>query len=309
MGAVTAGLLARGTAAAPPPKGIVLTPIGVYRSSHFNAGGAEIAAYDAATKRVFIVNLADQRVDVVDISAPASPFLADVIDITPWGAQANSVAVHDGVVAVAIEALVKTDPGTVAFFTAAGVPLSAVTVGALPDMLTFTPNGQLVLDGQRGRAKQLQPGRLRRSGRQREHHRPARRRRRGLTQADVTTAGFTAFNSAVLDPSIRIYGPNATVGSGPRAGIHRRLTRLPHRVGDAAGKQRTRDRWTCARNEVTTLVGLGFKDHSLPGNGLDSSDRDGHAINIQTRPVSRYVSARRHRQLPPAGTDLPDHRQ
>jgi DNA-binding beta-propeller fold protein YncE len=133
------------TAAAPAPKSIVLTPIGVYRSSHFDGGGAEIAAYDSATQRVFVVNLAHRRVDVLNISNPAAPFLADFIDIAPWGSQANSVAVRDGLVAVAIEGVIKTDPGTVAFFTAAGVYLSAVTVGALPDMLTLTPNGQLVL--------------------------------------------------------------------------------------------------------------------------------------------------------------------
>jgi hypothetical protein len=39
------------------------------------------------------------------------------------------------------------------------------------------------------------------------------------------------------------------------------------------------------QKRVTALVGLGFKDHSLTGNGLDSSDRDGHGINIQPRPV------------------------
>ncbi|MGK7886093.1 MAG: choice-of-anchor I family protein, partial [Crocosphaera sp.] len=35
---------------------------------------------------------------------------------------------------------------------------------------------------------------------------------------------------------------------------------------------------------VTDVLPLGFKDHSLPGNGLDASDRDGE-INIQNLPV------------------------
>src|SRR5687768_12862714 len=67
LAAASAGFLDRGSAAAPSPKGLELTPIGVYRSSHFDQGGSEIAAYDPATKRVFTVNLADRRVDVLDI--------------------------------------------------------------------------------------------------------------------------------------------------------------------------------------------------------------------------------------------------
>lgn len=35
----------------------------------------------------------------------------------------------------------------------------------------------------------------------------------------------------------------------------------------------------------TDLIGLGFKDHSAAGNGLDASDRDGPSINIANWPV------------------------
>lgn len=48
-------------------KSITLTPIGRY-----NAGGgierAEIAAYDPATRRVFAINPAQSRLDVLDLS-------------------------------------------------------------------------------------------------------------------------------------------------------------------------------------------------------------------------------------------------
>jgi hypothetical protein len=39
-----------------------------------------------------------------------------------------------------------------------------------------------------------------------------------------------------------------------------------------------------AAEKITRLIGLGFKDHSQPGNGLDASDRDGN-IQIQTYPL------------------------
>ena len=59
---------------APPPKELTLAPIGVYRTGWFDQGGSEIAAYDPETKRLFSVNLKDQRVDVIDMSNPASRF-------------------------------------------------------------------------------------------------------------------------------------------------------------------------------------------------------------------------------------------
>jgi hypothetical protein len=97
-------------------KAITLTPIGRYSAG---AGGtrAEIAAYDPATKRIFAINLALLRVDVLDISDPAAPVLEFTI---PLIGAPNSIAIRDGVVAVAIENAVKTNPGFVQFFTTGG---------------------------------------------------------------------------------------------------------------------------------------------------------------------------------------------
>jgi hypothetical protein len=93
--AVAAVVVSTPVSGEPSSKGIALTPIGVYRTGHFDGGGAEIAAYDPQTHRVFVVNLEDQSVDVLDISDPAEPSLRFSIDVTPYGSQANSVAVHD----------------------------------------------------------------------------------------------------------------------------------------------------------------------------------------------------------------------
>jgi hypothetical protein len=60
------------------------------------------------------------------------------------------VAIEDGLVAVAIEAPVKTDAGLVAFYDASGRPLAQVRVGAQPDMLTFTHDGKHVVVANEG---------------------------------------------------------------------------------------------------------------------------------------------------------------
>jgi len=130
-------------------KAITLTAIGSYSAG---PGGkrAEIAAYDPDTKRIFAINLALLRIDVLDISDPAAPALEFTV---PLAGAPNSVAIRDGVVAVAIENVVKTSPGFVQFFTTGGLLLSTVTVRALPDMITFTPNGKYVLVANEGRTE------------------------------------------------------------------------------------------------------------------------------------------------------------
>ena len=122
------------------PRSLTMEKIGTYDGAVL--GAAEITAFDSASKRLFVVNGANRSVDVLDLSAPSAPKLIGTIDISSLGGGVNSVAVHDGLVALAIEGSVKTALGSVAFFNAADLKLlHSVTVGALPDMLVFTPDG------------------------------------------------------------------------------------------------------------------------------------------------------------------------
>jgi hypothetical protein len=57
--------------------------------------------------------------------------------MTEIGASANSVAVKNGIIAVAIENADKQAFGIVAFFNTEGELLNQVTVGALPNMVTL----------------------------------------------------------------------------------------------------------------------------------------------------------------------------
>ena len=105
----------------------------------------------------------------------------------------------------------------------------------------------------------------------------------GVATPTVATATFTAFNNVPLDSSIRIFGPNATVAQDLE----------PESIAVSADS--TTAYVTLQENNamavvdiasatVTQLVGLGFKDHSQPGFGLDASDQDG-ANNIANWPL------------------------
>jgi len=176
---------------------ITLNRIGTYASGLFEAGGAEIVAHDPRTQRLFVVNAQSAGLDVLSIANPAAPTKVGEIDLKPHGAVADSVAVHDSIIAVAVENVVKTDPGVVVFFDRKLKFLSKVTVGALPDMLTFTPNSRYVLvanEGEPNSAYSIDPeGSV--------SIIDLRRGAKGLRQTDVRTAAFGAFNNATLDPS------------------------------------------------------------------------------------------------------------
>ena len=89
------------------PKGVWLKPLGAFKSGLFDEGAVEIAAFDAATARVFVTYAERPYVGVIDISDPDNPVPASPlaeISLAQWGADARStsVAVRSGIVAVAI---------------------------------------------------------------------------------------------------------------------------------------------------------------------------------------------------------------
>ena len=233
--------------------------LGSYSAGIFssNISAAEIVAHDRKSQRLFVVNGAQNRIDVVDFRNPAAPALLFFIDCLPFGGAPNSAAVHNGVVAVAIQAAVKTDPGVAAFFDVNGVHLASVTVGALPDMICFTPNGQYVLVANEGEPSSdytIDP-----EGSISVIHIKGNASK--VTQADVRTADFRAFTSATLDSSVRIYGPSATIAQDLE----------PEYIAISSDSKRAIV--TLQENNAVAVVdikearvvsikGLGFKDHA-----------------------------------------------
>ena len=265
---------------------VKLLALGTYEQPNppevFDEGAAEITAYDAAFQQLFVVNGFSKAVDVLDVSNPSQPTLAFSIDITPFGASLNSVAVANGVVAVAVESDPATDPGKVVFFKTDGTFLKEVTVGALPDMLTFTPDGNSVLVANEGEPN---------SYNQTDSVDPEGSvsiidLSNGVENAIVSTADFTAFNDKkdeLIARGIRIFGPNATVAQDLEPEFiavsedgKSAFVTLQENNAIAVVDLETKS--------IAKLLPLGVKDISQPGNSIDASDKDG-AINIQNWPV------------------------
>lgn len=269
--------------------GVTLKPIGTYSSGIWNAGGAEIVAYDEDKERLFVVNAQAATVDVLDIRNPKNPTKITSLDFTAIGGVANSVAVHDGIIAVALESVPKTWPGHVVLLNQKFKTLAVLEVGAQPDMLTFSPNGRWLLTANEGEPDgYLFDGSVDPEGS--VSIIDLSDGAEDVKQSDVRTISFHAFHPpVVLDPSIRIFGPGATVSQDLE----------PEYI---AVSEDSKTAWvTLQENNALAvldiksgkfkrLAGLGFKNHSKWENALDPSDRDnaagnGPAINIAPWPV------------------------
>lgn len=266
----------------PTPGTISLQSIGSYAGGAL--GAAEITAYDEVSRRLFVVNGALGTVDVLDLRDPTAPRRVGGIAVTHFGAGANSVATHRGIVALAIEAHTRTDPGVVAFYRASTLDLiSSVSVGALPDMVTFTPSGRHVLVANEGEPNADYTVDPEGSVSVIDVH--------NITRPTVRTAGFARYNGQadqLRASGVRIFGPHASVAQDLE----------PEYI---AVSEDGRTAWVTlqennafavidvAAAQVTAIVPLGYKDHSLPGNELDASDRDGPGngplVNIRSWPV------------------------
>ncbi|MEA5531804.1 choice-of-anchor I family protein [Dolichospermum sp. UHCC 0684] len=261
--------------------------------------GAEISDFDPISQRLFVTGESANKpvLQVVDVSDANNPTQVTNIDLSSLGAGIQSVAVRkdigtgNSIVAIAISANTSTDPGKIAFYDAVTLTkISEVTVGALPDMITFTADGSKLLVANEGEPSEnyaIDPegsisiidvsGNI-----------------ASLDNSKVTTANFTTFNGqkeTLKSAGVRLFGLNATVAQD----LEPEYIAISSDGKTAFVTLQENNAFAVldiATANITKIVPLGFKNHNLPENGLDASDRDvngtsggGGKINIQNWPI------------------------
>jgi 2',3'-cyclic-nucleotide 2'-phosphodiesterase/3'-nucleotidase/5'-nucleotidase len=249
---------------------VELRVLSTYDHGGFAESAAEIVAHDPVTQRLFVVNAETSTIDILDIADPANPAAnLPAIEVAPYGDQANSVDVCNGIVAAAVQADVKTDNGSIVFFDTSGNFLNHVEAGALPDMVTFTPNCQYVLSANEGEPNSYgQPDSVDPEG-----SITVVDLRNGVANAAAKHATFEDFVLEDLGASVRVYGPGATVAQD----IEPEYITVDHNSKTAYVTLQENNAIAVLdirTARVTAINGLGFKDYTDPNFKLDASDRD-----------------------------------
>lgn len=247
----------------------------VWQYAHADSGvagqKAEILAYDDRTDTLWVAGVVG--IDVLD---RATGRQVAHISVTNFGA-VNSVAIHNGLAALAIENKIdRSLPGVVAFYDTRsrrqlGDP---VTVGSLPDMLTFTPNGRQVLVANEGTpnprtaAMAIQPDPPGSVSMIDVNSRQVK-----TLQVDAEIPGFD---------TLRLFPERGTLPTQPA--VYSPYDPEPEYIAvDKTGKFAYVGLQEANGIAVLNLqtqafegiYNLGLKDFSLPGNEIDPNDQDG----------------------------------
>lgn len=274
-----------------------MSPLGSYETGTFDASAAEIVTYYAQKQRLFVVNAAQGAVDVLDISAPASPGKLFALSaegasidgggVVPAGSTANSVAVRaDGLGAMAIESPTKTDAGWLVFFDAnADSPeiLGAVTVGALPDMVSMSADGSYAVVANEGEPNtdfSIDP-----EGSVSVITLPATLEM--PSQSAVASADFHEYEtggSKTLPADVRVFGPTPEADFPISRNLEPEYVAIDGNLAYVALQEANSVAVVdLTAGSITDVWPLGFQDHGLAENGIDASDKD-DSINIATYP-------------------------
>ncbi len=258
------------------------------------AQGAEVVIHDPV-RQIFIV-MGAQGLDFLDAvsGARVGGFGRAAVQgtggdpLTRLGT-ANSVAISGDTLAIAFDGGLSGGAGStaqvngfVAFFQLGTAANGAVTATwqrtvtgpdfSVPDMITFTPDGTRLLVAIEGepRDEYAAAGTSNPVG--------------GIGIIDVATgaltfAGFEAFNSqkaALQAAGVRMNIPGATVAEDLEPEY---ITIAPGGAFAYVALQEANAiaELDIASATITRIMPLGFKDHSVAGNGLDPSDRDNAA--------------------------------
>ena len=266
---------------------IELSVLSSYSTNVFDEGAAEVVAHDPCTQRLFVVNADADAIDILDVSRPEKPKLFKQAKLSSeFSPNSVDVLSEGGYFAVAAKGDGPLDLGAAIFYDIDGLYLGQVEAGFLPDMLTFTPDGEYLLIANEGE----------------------------LAEGELPDG-----SSTLIDPR-----GSVTILKIDKKSIHKTLATKPLQIDFKAfdGKEDTLRAMgvrirkgakasedfepeyiavspdskmayvTLQENNAVAVIDirkgrlahiypLGVKDHSINGNGLDASDSDGK-INIAT---------------------------
>lgn len=247
---------------------ISLTKIATFETT-LKEGSGEISTYDKISQRLFVINSTFGSFSIVDLSNPSLPVLISTIDLSNIGSQTTSITAFDGLVAVAVPNNTVTNNGRVAFFDTNGKLLNQVSVGALPDMVTFNHAGNRVLVANEGEAdKAVDP----------DGSISIINLDNGVANATVTNLLFTEFNlgqSREKDlPEDVIIFPGKQVSEDLEPEYISVLS------DDSKAYVTLQENNAVAVIDLATqtidsIFALGYKDYNQIGNEFDPSNKDG----------------------------------
>ena len=250
------------------------TKIASFSNGLGDEGFAEISAYDYKTKKLFVVNPNETEISVWDISTPSSALKLSSITLsgTP-----NSVDVHEGVLAVAIENENKQANGVIATYNTETLTLeNTYAAGALPDMVTFSPDGKYIISANEGEPNDdytVDPeGTITVVG---------------LENGQINTLDFRNFNGTTIGDDFRVFGPEATLAED----VEPEYVAVSDDSKYAYVSLQENNGIAVVDLEsmtITDIFGLGTKDFSLVENTMDASNRDDSIGNFQNWPVLSY---------------------
>lgn len=242
-------------------------------------GAAEISAYDPDTKKLFVVNNSEgtNRIEVVNLSNPSAPVISGFINTISYGGFVNSVAVSNGKLAAAIEAQDKVNPGKVVVFnTSTQAEMRVIAVGSLPDMITFSPDGNYILtanEGEPNDAYTIDPSGTVSIISVKENY-------------SVSTLDFSSFESKAIQlkaKGLRLFGKNASFQQDIEPeyisiSSDSKTAWVTLQENNAVAKI------DVTRKKITDIFPLGFKNYNNSQNSIDPSDQDG-GITFSAWPV------------------------
>jgi len=285
--------------------GIITQAIGRFATGTYGQAAAEITQYHSASKRIFLINGAANRIEMLNAASLTSSALNDAYTANNLSSTqlaipssavvknaagsdeslalgfANSIAISGNWLAIAVENKVKSAAGAVLIYdltTTTPVFVKAIKAGALPDMLTFTPDGQTILIANEGEPEtnySVDPegsiGLIKLANNQ--------------WPDQMTLLGFTAFESqraALEKKGLKIAAPEGTTLAQDIEPEYITVTADSKKAYVSLQDNNALAVVDIASAKIDKIVGLGFKDHSMMVNALDAGDRDG--INIQPIP-------------------------